>query len=101
MTARARHSYVFASHDVLGLDRAAIDVFAGIIVRTNRGAFQGNSRKHAATARIAENLSAHPGIGIRRSITSFGASGNRSVGAELNLAAQDGFHAAAVHNEED
>ena len=36
MTARARHTYVFASHDVLCLDRVAIYVFAGVIVRTNR-----------------------------------------------------------------
>src|ERR1700746_2706591 len=48
MTARTGHACVFASHDIFCLNRVAIYVFAGVVVRTNRGAFEGNSGKYAA-----------------------------------------------------
>src|SRR5580693_8173761 len=64
MTARTGYACVFASYDLFCLNRVAIYVFAGVVVRTHRGAFEGNSCKHAARARIAKDLSTHPGVGI-------------------------------------
>src|SRR3977135_660371 len=101
MTARAGNTKMFASHDILRLTRMALDVCAGIVVRTNRGTFERDSRKKAAGSRIAENLGAHPGVGIRGGVTSFWPCRNGSVAAELDLAAQDRIHTTAVHNQED
>src|SRR6266852_9715952 len=100
MTAGAGHARMFASHDVFCLNGTAIDLFAGLIVRTKRRTLEGNSSKHSAGTRVAEDLGSHPGISICGSIASFGASGNRSIRAQLNLAAQDRLHAAVIHDQQ-
>src|ERR1700720_4049667 len=92
---------MFASHDVFRLDGMTIDLFAGLVIGTKSRAFEGNSGKHSAGTRIAEDLGSHPGISICGSIASFGASGNRSIRAQLHLAAEDGFHAAVIHDQQD
>src|SRR4029077_5249890 len=101
MTSGLRHAHRFTSHDFLSLDGMSIDLFAGFIVGANSRAFQRDAGKHAAGTRIAEDLSAHPSVGIRGSITSFGSSGNGSIGSQLNLAAENGFHASVIHHQQD
>src|SRR4029077_2475606 len=46
-------------------------------------------------------LSAHPSVGICGSVTSFGSSCNGSIGAQLNLAAQNRLHASVIHDQKD
>src|SRR5580658_2439213 len=94
-----RHTGVFAANDFASLHRVTVDVGTGVIIRANRGAFEGYSGKYSARARIAEDLGAHPGVGIRGSIASLWSGCNGSVAAQLNLAAEDGIHAAAIHDE--
>src|SRR5271163_3334258 len=101
MAACFRHAGMFATNDFTCLHGASINVGTGVIVRANRGAFERNSSKNSLCARIAENLSAHPSICIRGSCTSLGACGNGSIASQLYLAAEDGIHAAAVHNQQD
>src|SRR5208283_2673052 len=61
----------------------------------------GNAGKQTLRARVAQDLGAHPSVGIRGSVTSLGTAGNRSVAAEFNLAAENGFHATVIHDQQD
>src|SRR6202790_401237 len=101
MAACRRHSGMLASHDLFCLDGMAIDISAGVVVGTNRGAFQGDSCKHATRTRVAKDLGAHPSIRIRGRVTPLGSTGNGSIGTQLNLAAENGVHAAAIHDQQD
>src|ERR1700689_4757853 len=101
MAAGAGQPHVVTSYYFFCLDGTAVDVCASVIVGTDRGAFEGFSRKYPAGTRVAEDLGAHPSVGIGGSVTSFGSAGNGSIGAQLHLAAEDGVHAAAIHDQED
>src|SRR6202165_4334173 len=101
MTACTRHAHIFASYDILCLDGMAIDLLACLVVRTKRRAFKRNTGKQTAGTRVAKDLGSHPSVGICGSITSFGACGNGSISAQLNLTAQDRLHAAVIHDQQD
>src|SRR6266852_24525 len=101
MTACFGHAHRFTSHDFLCLDGMTIDLFAGLVIGAKRGALEGDAGKHTAGTRVAENLGAHPSVGICGSITSFGPSGNGSIHSQLNLAAENGFHASVIHHQQD
>src|SRR5258708_39561695 len=78
---------MFASDDFFCRNGVAIDLFAGLVVRTKRRALEGNSGTQTAGTRVAQDLGSHPSVGICGSITSFGVSGNGSICAQFNLAA--------------
>src|SRR5271157_3515736 len=99
--AGGRDERLLASHDFLGLDGVAIDECAGFIVGTKSGACEGDAGKQTAGARVAEDFGAHPGVGIGGSVTSERSGSNGSIAAELNLAAENGFHPSVVHDQED
>src|SRR5580692_8094916 len=101
MAAGFRHADMFATNDFAGLHGVTVDVAAGIIVRTNGGAFEGNSREKSLGTRVAEYLSAHPSVGIRGCGASLGTCGNGSIAAQLHLAAEDRIHTSAIHNQQD
>src|SRR4030095_8010493 len=101
MTAGRGYTHLFTSYDVLCLDGMTINVCACVIVGTKRGTLERNAGKQTAGTRVAKNFSSHPGVGICGSITSFGARGNGGIRTQLNLTAENRFHASVVHDQQD
>src|SRR4029077_6583998 len=101
MTSSLRHAHRLASHDFFCFDGMTIDLFACLIVGAKRGSLERQASKHPPGTRVAEDLSAHPSVGIRGSITPFGSSSNGSISSQLNLAAENGFHASVIHHQQD
>src|SRR6202140_5828283 len=67
VTSRRGYGNMLASDDVLCLHGMSIDLFICVIVRTKGCALEGDSGKQTARTRVAEDLSAHPGVCIRGS----------------------------------
>src|SRR5450432_2860776 len=100
MTAGCGHMHVPAPDNFTGLHRVTIDVGAGVVVGANGRAFERDPRKYSASAGIAENFSAHPGVCRSGRITSERTRSYRSVAAKLDLAAENGIHTAVIHNQQ-
>src|ERR1700687_5238991 len=101
MSARFWHACLFTSHDLLGLDGVAIDLFAGLVVRTKRCARQGDARKQSAGTRVAQDLGSPPRVCIWGSIQTPGTTVNGSIRAQFILAAENRFHPSVIHDQQD
>src|SRR5271154_6732067 len=98
MTPSHRHVHVFAAHDIRSFHGVAIYIGAGVVIGAKSRALEGDSRKQTARTRVAKDFGAHPGVGIRRGVAAFWSTGDRSVGAKFDFAAENRIHAAAVHD---
>src|SRR5271157_2391582 len=89
-----------AEHDFPGGEFLAIYVGGGVIVGAKRGALKRNAGKKTARTRVAENLSAHVGIGGCGSVAAYRTRGDRGVSAQLDFAPENRIGASFVHNEQ-
>src|SRR5208283_4591723 len=71
--------------DILGWKSLAVQVSIGIVVRPERGTFQGDASEQAAGTRIAQNLRAHGGVRCSSSFAPHGTCCSRGIGAQLDL----------------
>ena len=94
---RLWHLYFTVKHNFLGTDLPAVDALVRIIVRSQRGAFQGNSCKKATRTRVCQYFGAHGYVRICLGVTSYGSCSRRCVSAKLYLASEYGTSAPRIH----
>src|SRR5215472_9735913 len=87
--------------DILGVNVFFIEGSIGFVVGAYRGASQRDPGEEAAGAGVGKNLRAQGDVGGGFGVATFGACGGRGICAELDLRAQDGIGATAVHDQED
>src|SRR5579859_3499125 len=98
---RRRNGDAALANDVGGIHLLMIDALVGVVVRTQRGAFERYACKKTARTRISEHLSAKRHVGFSGRIAAFRPRCRRGVGSELHLAGENCSSAARVHHQND
>src|SRR5580698_6011909 len=99
MAASCGNGYFIAQQDCSCCTFAAINPRICFVVWAQSRTLKGNAGKQSARTRIAEDLCAHPEIGISGSIAPFGTCSGGCVSTELDLAAENGSHTFPVHDQ--
>ena len=70
-----RNGFSAAEDDFLRRNVLAINGFVGVIVRSNRGAFERNAGEYAARSRVAQDFGAGGDVGLGRGVARTGPGG--------------------------
>src|SRR5580765_176840 len=101
VAARFRDADAISHDDRSCRQFAPIDLLTRVVVRTKRGALERHAREQTTRTRVAEDLGSQRHVRGGLGVPPFGSGGGRHVGAQLDLAAEQRFRAAVVHDEED
>src|SRR5262249_25543496 len=87
-------------HNVSSVQLFAVELFVGLVVRTQGRAFQGNAGEQTAGPRIAQNGGSHIYVKIRLRIPAQWTLRRRSVTANFELATENRTGSSIVHHQE-
>src|SRR5271168_1243519 len=101
VTPGSRDAGMPVDYDFSCCELATVDVCSGIVIGTNRGAFQRNAGKDAMGTRVAENFRPHAYVCLRGSGAAHGTCRDGSIATQLDFAAENRICAALIHDQQD